>query len=160
MGFNAPETAETELTCIADATGGQYFTATNTQELSEAISTAVEDEPDSGSDPGSVTIGDYLDALRDQDGLEECKTTIETLTGMRAAAAAHLTTKELRDQLAKEARENQFNFVQNVWDSIVNTPGAVYECSVATGERYGDILCDLDSPFVTRILTFGKSTEC
>ncbi|WP_454836934.1 cutinase family protein [Rhodococcus qingshengii] len=42
VGFNAPANAETELSCIAEATGGQYFTATNTEELSNAISHAVE----------------------------------------------------------------------------------------------------------------------
>ncbi len=41
VGFNAPEAAEGELSCIANATGGQYFTATNTTELSAAISTAI-----------------------------------------------------------------------------------------------------------------------
>ena len=42
VGFNAPTNAESELSCIANATGGQYFTATNTDELAQAISTAVE----------------------------------------------------------------------------------------------------------------------
>ncbi|PBI84547.1 Cutinase [Rhodococcus erythropolis] len=42
VGFNAPTNAESELSCIADATGGQYFTATNTAELANAISQAVE----------------------------------------------------------------------------------------------------------------------
>lgn len=42
VGFNAPANAESELSCIAAATGGQYFTATNTEELSSAISNAVE----------------------------------------------------------------------------------------------------------------------
>ncbi|KJV03862.1 Cutinase [Rhodococcus sp. PML026] len=42
VGFNAPEAAEGELSCIANATGGRYFTATNTAELSEAISSAVQ----------------------------------------------------------------------------------------------------------------------
>lgn len=42
VGFNAPTDAESELSCIADATGGQYFTATNTAELANAISQAVE----------------------------------------------------------------------------------------------------------------------
>ncbi len=41
VGFNAPDVAESELSCIAAATGGQYFTATNTTELSAAISTAI-----------------------------------------------------------------------------------------------------------------------
>ncbi|OZC96794.1 hypothetical protein CH281_23335 [Rhodococcus sp. 06-221-2] len=41
VGFNAPDAAESELSCIAAATGGQYFTATNTTELSSAISTAI-----------------------------------------------------------------------------------------------------------------------
>lgn len=41
VGFNAPDAAEGELSCIAAATGGQYFTATNTTELSAAISTAI-----------------------------------------------------------------------------------------------------------------------
>lgn len=51
VGFNAPDAAAAELTCIADATGGRYFTATNTEELSDAISTAVnEDENPSDSD--------------------------------------------------------------------------------------------------------------
>lgn len=42
VGFNAPTNAESELSCIANATGGQYFTATNTDELAAAISAAVE----------------------------------------------------------------------------------------------------------------------
>ena len=42
VSFNAPTNAESELSCIANATGGQYFTATNTDELAAAISTAVE----------------------------------------------------------------------------------------------------------------------
>ncbi|MBX5333167.1 cutinase family protein [Rhodococcus fascians] len=42
VGFNAPTNAEGELRCIADATGGQYVTATNTEELANAISKAVE----------------------------------------------------------------------------------------------------------------------
>ncbi|EEN87701.1 von Willebrand factor type A domain protein [Rhodococcus erythropolis SK121] len=41
VGFNAPDVAESELSCIANATGGRYFTATNTTELSDAISAAV-----------------------------------------------------------------------------------------------------------------------
>lgn len=41
VGFNAPSNAESELSCIANVTGGQYFTATNTEELSSAISSAV-----------------------------------------------------------------------------------------------------------------------
>ena len=42
VGFNAPTNAESELRCIADVTGGQYVTATNTEELAKAISEAVE----------------------------------------------------------------------------------------------------------------------
>lgn len=46
VGFNAPEQAENELTCIAEATGGQYFVASNTEELSDAISTAAASDDD------------------------------------------------------------------------------------------------------------------
>lgn len=42
VGFNAPTNAESELSCIAEVTGGQYFAATNTEELRKAISKAVE----------------------------------------------------------------------------------------------------------------------
>lgn len=37
VGFQAPSTAEAELQCIADATGGQYFSADDAEQLSDAI---------------------------------------------------------------------------------------------------------------------------
>lgn len=45
VGFNAPSSAELELQCVADATGGQYFTATDAEGLADAISGAVGLEP-------------------------------------------------------------------------------------------------------------------
>lgn len=40
VGFNVSGAAETQLSCIADATGGKYFSATDTAGLSEAIRSA------------------------------------------------------------------------------------------------------------------------
>lgn len=41
VGFQAPEAAEQELKCIADATGGAYFSADDAEGLSDAIDEAV-----------------------------------------------------------------------------------------------------------------------
>ena len=50
VGFRAPDAAEGELACIADATGGQYYSADNEQELADAI----------GDATGGVTCPDLL----------------------------------------------------------------------------------------------------
>ncbi|GED99987.1 hypothetical protein nbrc107696_04340 [Gordonia spumicola] len=42
VGFNAPDQAETELSCIARVSGGKYVTATNKDELANAVKSAVE----------------------------------------------------------------------------------------------------------------------
>ena len=41
VGFQAPANAETELQCIADATGGEYFAADDTAGLEDAIDAAL-----------------------------------------------------------------------------------------------------------------------
>lgn len=59
VGFSPPDAAETELSCIAEATGGDYFTASNTVELSEAISSAVSDDgPLALNESSYIGLGD------------------------------------------------------------------------------------------------------
>ncbi len=53
VGFNAPDAAEGELACIAAATGGDYYTATDAAGLTKAISDAL-----AGSVPEYVAVGD------------------------------------------------------------------------------------------------------
>jgi lysophospholipase L1-like esterase len=52
VGFNAPAAASTELTCIANVTGGQYIQATNTASLQAALTKLV------GSSGLYVALGD------------------------------------------------------------------------------------------------------
>lgn len=46
VGFQAPAAAEGELACIAEATGGQYVSATDAAGLSEAIGSAINGKAD------------------------------------------------------------------------------------------------------------------
>ena len=54
VGFQAPASAEAELRCVADVTGGSYFSAVDTEGLAEAIGVAIE----GGSEVEYVAIGD------------------------------------------------------------------------------------------------------
>ena len=53
VGFQAPETAEGELACIARVTGGQYVSATDTEGLADAIGSAI-----GGTNYEYVAVGD------------------------------------------------------------------------------------------------------
>ncbi|CAN5578118.1 hypothetical protein BH20ACT2_BH20ACT2_19120 [soil metagenome] len=41
IGFQAPSSAESELRCVADVTGGEYFSATDTEGITDAINDAL-----------------------------------------------------------------------------------------------------------------------
>lgn len=53
VGFNAPDSAESELACIAEVTGGTYVSASDEQGLISAIEGAL-----GGARPGYVAVGD------------------------------------------------------------------------------------------------------
>lgn len=80
VGFNAPENAESELTCISQATGGKYYQATDGASLSTAISTATEEAvavEDESEDSATDTADDTAE---DAEAAEE-GATVDTDTG-------------------------------------------------------------------------------
>lgn len=53
IGFQAPSSAESELQCVADVTGGRYYSATDTEGMIAAINDALD-----GDGYGYVAVGD------------------------------------------------------------------------------------------------------